>query len=182
VSDCRLVARCRTGDPAAWSELVERYSRYVFAIATQAFRLSPEDAEDVFQEVFVRAWQHLGRLRDDGAIRPWIGQVTRRTCIDRLRTTRNEVLDGEGPELVDPAPTLEVLAEALLVREALATLPEHCREILDRFYARDESYAAIGAALGLPAGTVASRLARCLSKLREELALADADTLEAGRA
>ncbi len=50
--------------------------------------------------------------------------------------------------------------------EALATLPEHCREILDRFFARDESYREIGAALDLPAGTIASRISRCLSKLR----------------
>ena len=49
---------------------------------------------------------------------------------------------------------------------ALAALPENCREILDRFFARDESYRAIGDALSLPAGTIASRISRCLDKLR----------------
>ncbi len=179
VTDAALVARCRAGDQAAWSELVESYSRYVFAIATQAFRLAPEDAEDVFQEVFARAWQHIGRLRDDEALRPWIGQVARRGCVDRLRAARvTEPLDTT-PEPVAGDAALEHLADAMTVREALASLPEHCQKILDRFYARDESYAAIAAALGLPSGTIASRLSRCLSKLRAELTAAGADPLEA---
>jgi DNA-directed RNA polymerase specialized sigma24 family protein len=52
ITDAELVQRCRTGDADAWNELVERYSRYVYAIAAQGFRLSPADAEDAFQEVF----------------------------------------------------------------------------------------------------------------------------------
>jgi hypothetical protein len=73
ITDAELVARCRNGDAEAWNELVERFSRYVYAIAMQAFRLGPHDAEDVFQEVFARVYQHLDRLRSDDAIRPSIG-------------------------------------------------------------------------------------------------------------
>ena len=65
--------------------------------------------------------------------------------------------------------TLALLDEALTVHEALAASPEHCREILDRFFARDESYKTIGAALDLPPGTIASRISRCLARLRELL-------------
>ena len=86
-ADAELVARCRAGDERAWAELVERFSRYVYAIATQGFRLSEADAEDVFQEAFARTYEHLDRLRDDAAIRPWLGQLTRRLCVDRLRQT-----------------------------------------------------------------------------------------------
>jgi len=85
LSDAALVARCRTGDESAWAELVNRFSRYVYAIATQGFGLRADDAEDVFQEVFARTFQHLDRLRDDEAIRPWIAQLTRRLSIDRIR-------------------------------------------------------------------------------------------------
>src|SRR5919199_5339692 len=88
--DAELVARCRAGDQTAWNELVERFSRYVYAICVQAFRLSEHDAEDVFQDVFAKVYEHLGRLRDDEAIRPWIGQLTRRLCIDRLRSGGRE--------------------------------------------------------------------------------------------
>jgi RNA polymerase sigma factor (sigma-70 family) len=71
------------------------------------------------------------------------------------------------PEGVDE--TIARLDEALVVHDALATLPDNCREILDRFFARDESYRHIGDALDLPAGTIASRISRCLVKLRGEL-------------
>jgi DNA-directed RNA polymerase specialized sigma24 family protein len=62
-----------------------------------------------------------------------------------------------------------MLDEALTVHEALAEMPQHCQEILDRFFARDESYRTIGDALELPAGTIASRISRCLGRLREVL-------------
>lgn len=167
--DATIVARCRTGDEQAWHELVARFSRYVYAIATRAFRLRESDAEDVFQEVFARTYEHLERLRDDEAIRPWIGQLTRRLCIDLLRArSREEPLESVAePRGADE--TIAEVEEALTVHEALASLPEHCGEILDRFFARDESYATIGDELGLPPGTVASRISRCLAKLREQL-------------
>ena len=65
--------------------------------------------------------------------------------------------------------TMETLDEAFAVHEAMATLSDNCREILDRFFAQDESYHTIGAALGIPSGTIASRISRCLSRLREAL-------------
>jgi RNA polymerase sigma factor (sigma-70 family) len=167
-TDAQLVARCRAGDPAAWNEFVERFSRYVYAISVQAYRLAPMDAEDVFQEVFARTYQHLGKLRDDAAIRPWLAQLTRRLCVDRLRAAAREA-PAEEVEPSGADETLSALDEALAVQEALRAAPEHCRDILDRFFCRDESYAAIGAALDLPAGTIGSRISRCLSKLRELL-------------
>lgn len=170
LTDSELVARCRAGDEQAWAELVDRFSRYVYAISVQAFRLSDSDAEDVFQEVFARAYQHLDGLRDDAAVRPWLAQLTRRLCIDRLRaSSRERPTADEELELAGSEETLTLLEEALTVHEALAEVPEHCREILDRFFARDESYKTIGDALDLPSGTIASRISRCLARLRELL-------------
>jgi RNA polymerase sigma factor (sigma-70 family) len=167
LTDAALVARCREGDNEAWRELVERFSRYVYAIALQGFRLPAHDAEDVFQDVFARVYERLDSLREDDAVRPWIAQLTRRLCIDRLRSGAREV--GTDLEELAEAPAEDVLAEledAFDVHGALAALPENCREILDRFFARDESYRTIGDSLGLPAGTIASRISRCLEKLR----------------
>jgi RNA polymerase sigma-70 factor (ECF subfamily) len=164
-SDAALVARCRSGDGEAWNELVERFSRYVYAICTRGYRLAEQDAEDVFQDVFARVYTHLGRLKDDDAFRPWLAQLTRRMCIDRLRSDSRETpADELEPAGVDE--TLQTLDEALAVREAMEELPENCQEILDRFFARDESYRTIGDALALPAGTIASRISRCLDRLR----------------
>jgi len=169
-TDAQLVSRCRAGDSGAWNELVERFSRYVYAIAVQAFRLPSHDAEDVFQDVFVRVYEHLDRLRNDEAIRPWIAQLTRRVCIDRLRVSGREgLVDPDELETAEVDETLGRLDEAMTVRAGLDAVGEDCREILDRFFCRDESYRAIGEALDLPPGTIASRISRCLTKLRAEL-------------
>ena len=167
LSDAALVARCRAGDENAWAELVNRFSRYVFAIATQGFGLRADDAEDVFQEVFARTYQHLDRLRDDAAIRPWIAQLTRRLSIDKIRAGSREQLSDEDIEPAGLDDTVDRLDDALAVREAMGDLSESCQEILDRFFARDESYQTIGEALEIPSGTIASRISRCLAKLRE---------------
>jgi RNA polymerase sigma-70 factor, ECF subfamily len=158
---------------------VRRFSRYVYAIAIRAYRLSEDDAEEVFQEVFTRTYEHLDRLRSDGSIRPWIGQLTRRLAIDRLRAGRREQLGEGAGELLDAQTTaqleeqasaeLERLEMALSVHAAMATLPQHCQEILDRFFARGQSYAEIAAELDLSMGTIASRISRCLTKLRVQL-------------
>ena len=168
LTDAQLVARCRTGDADAWRELVDRFSRYVYAIAVQGFKLSEHDAEDVFQEVFTRAYEHLHKLRDDEAIRPWLAQLTRRLCIDRLRAGSIEQLDDDV-EIADADDMIARLDESLAVHEALSALPDNCQEILDRFFARDESYHTIGDALEIPSGTIASRISRCLTKLRVEM-------------
>ncbi len=156
------------GDDDAWRELVERFSRYVYAIAVQGFRLGQQDAEDVFQDVFARVYERLGSLRDDEAVRPWIAQLTRRVCIDRLRSGSRES-DADLDDLPElPAEdALGALEQAFDVHEAMAELPQNCQQILDRFFARDESYRTIGDNLGLPAGTIASRISRCLDKLRD---------------
>jgi len=168
LSDAQLVARCRAGEEAAWNELVARFSRYVYGIAVQAFRLSEHDAEDIFQDCFSRVYENLDKLRDDSALRPWIGQLVRRLCIDRLRGASRGQPVEEEEFLGTAADTMSTLDEAMTVHEALAALSGDCREILDRFFAQDESYRTIGDALDLPSGTIASRISRCLAKLREE--------------
>jgi RNA polymerase sigma-70 factor (ECF subfamily) len=168
LTDAELVERCRAGDPDAWNELVERFSRYVYAVAVRGFRLGEQDAEDAYQEVFTRVYTNLDKLRDDAALRPWIAQLTRRVCLDSIARSGREQPTGE-PFAEEQSDDLAEIEEAFTVREAVTTLPEACREILDRFFARDQSYRTISSELELPSGTIASRIARCLGKLREEL-------------
>ncbi|HEX4324880.1 MAG TPA: sigma-70 family RNA polymerase sigma factor [Gaiellaceae bacterium] len=168
-TDAQLVSRCRDGDPDAWNEFVERFSRYVYAICGRGFRLPQPDAEDVFQEVFSRAFERLGELRNDDAVRPWLAQLTRRLSIDRLRLNARD--NPSEPELDEQEAddVLATLDDAMTVRAALDKVGDPCREILDRFFCRDESYRAIGDVLDIPAGTIASRISRCLEKVRAEL-------------
>ena len=169
LTDAQLVARCRAGEEEAWNELVNRFSRYVYGIAVQAFRLPEHDAEDVFQDCFSRVYENLDKLRDDSALRPWIGQLTRRLCIDTIRGNSRERPAEEEELLVLAEDTISTLDESLTVHEALGALSGDCREILDRFFAQDQSYKTIADALDIPSGTIASRISRCLAKLRETL-------------
>jgi RNA polymerase sigma factor (sigma-70 family) len=168
LSDAELVAGCRRGDQVSWNTLVERYSRYVSAIATRAFRLPAHDAEEVFQTVFLRVYERLDSLRSDDALRAWIGQLTRNCCLDLLRASGKLVpVEDVGEQAAEDV--IDRLDEAMAIREGLSHLGPECQEIIDRFFARDESYRTIGEALDIPSGTIASRISRCLARLRTEL-------------
>jgi RNA polymerase sigma-70 factor (ECF subfamily) len=166
--DALLVRRCRNGEDAAWTALVERFSSYVYAIAIR-FGLSDDRAQDVYQEVFTRAFTRLGSLRDDGALKPWIAQLTRRAAIDRLRADAREPPTELADSLPGEEPDLRLLEQAMTVQRALDGLPPQYREAVRRFFLEDESYRTIGIELGIPSGTVASRISRGLSLLRELL-------------
>jgi RNA polymerase sigma-70 factor, ECF subfamily len=163
-----LVERCRRGDQDAWRELVEHHSRYVYAIIVRGYRLPESEAEDVFQDVFGRVFERLDTLRDDAALLAWIGRLTRSLCIDHLRRTRDtqELTEELGGVVHDE---LDQLEQALDVRRALEGLSDGCRDILDRFFCREQPYAVISAELDIPAGTIASRISRCLERLRSSM-------------
>src|SRR5688500_5911813 len=172
----RLVRRCQGGDQAAWNLLVRRYSGYVHAVLTRAFGLTREQADEVFQLVWMRVYARVHTLKDDAALRPWIRQVTLNVTRDHLaaaRRRREEVLvDEVGPYLGDQAELAE-LDEALDVHELLDALPERCTEILARRFVNDEKYATIAAALGMTTGQVSGSIHRCLGRLRELVARTD---------
>jgi RNA polymerase sigma factor (sigma-70 family) len=168
-----LVARCRRGDPHAWPEFVRCFAPYVYAIAVRGYRLNEQDGEDVFQEVFLRAWARIDTLRDDAAVRPWLGQLTRRVAIDRLRARSREAVRDDLDTLhhVPSADALAGLEDALTVRQAIDDLPGIHREIVDRFFVEGQSHAVIAADLGIAEGTVASRICRARDRLRAQLTL-----------
>jgi len=168
LADHDLVARCRAGDQDAWQELVRRHATMVHAILRGGFRLEAHAAEDVFQEVFTRVYLRLDSVRDDSAVRGWIGQITRNAALDWLRRSGHEVASDDLDDGAWEEP-MAAVDQALTVRDALDRLPEHQQQILDRFFARDESYKTIAEELGLPSGTIASRISRALAALRKEL-------------
>src|SRR5437763_14509349 len=127
VPAAQLVARCRAGDEGAWAELVERFSRYVYAIATQGFRLRDHDAEDVFQEVFAKVYERLDSLRSDEAIQPWIAQLTRGVCVDRLRTGSREETSADCARAAAPdVDAIAGLADGLGVHDRVAGPSGNC--------------------------------------------------------
>ena len=166
-TDAELVARCLANEQGAWEELVDRYARYVYAIAARVYRLDPNLLDAGFLVVCAGGFAGPDRLGEVAARRPWIAKTPGRCAIDALRRAGRETAVDELPDGVDEG--LAELDEAMTVHAALDGLSPDCREILDRFFTRDESYRTIGSELDLPPGTIASRIARCLARLRDAL-------------
>jgi RNA polymerase sigma-70 factor (ECF subfamily) len=165
-----LIAGCLKDEPEAWRRLVERQRGRIVVIARVEFGFGGAEAEDVAQEVLVRARARLGQLRDPAALGAWLAQLTRRLCLDAMR--RRDAAHELSEHAIDlrASREMESVLTRLAVDSALRRLPGPSREVIERFFLRDESYATIGRALELPPGTIASRIARGLDRLREEFA------------
>ena len=163
----RLIHRVQGLPP--FQTLLDRYATDV--LGTLRGAVGRGDADDVFQETFARLFENLGKIRDDSSVRFWIAQTARRLAIDRIRGAGREAPafdpDVMGETLGAEDSEFGRLEVALDIRAAVDELPEACREVVIRFFLRDESYIQISEALDIPAGTIASRISRCLTKLRE---------------
>jgi RNA polymerase sigma factor (sigma-70 family) len=163
-----LVIRCRAGDREAWTAVVQNHAGLVNGLLRGAYRLSPHDSEDAFQEVFTRLYLRLGDLREDRALPGWIAQVTRNVALDLIRRRQREVAAGDELDEASFDDSYERTLDAMSVRQALSRLPVQQREMLERFFVQDQSYSTIAAELSIPAGTIASRISRALALLRNE--------------
>ena len=164
--DDALIARALEHDEDAWRMLVERYTSYVYTIALRGFGIPAEDAREVVQDCFLKLFAGLSSYRGTGPFRAWFRQIVVNCCLAHLRQRRNvETLDET---VSDPAQqeTLERIEHGFVLREAIQSLDEPCRRVLSLFFFEERSYKEIAAALEIPEGTVASRLARCLVRLR----------------
>ncbi len=165
-SDDALIARCLRREEEAWRTLVERYASYIYTIIARAFALEGEDAREVFQESWVSVFEGLPGYRHEGTFRAWLRQVVRNCCAAHLRKRRpTEALD-EGSADRGQEEMLDRIERAYVLTQALRELDQPCQEIMELFFFQAKSYKAIAAALAIPEGTVGSRLARCLTKLR----------------
>ncbi len=165
------IARAQAGDKAAYGQLVQHYQRLVVSVAYHN-GLDMAQAEDAAQETFIKAWLALPRYRESaGSLRAWLCRIAINTARDAYRRARpaeelgEQIIDGEN----DPAEQAEVNAEAAAVRRALDQLPAASRAALVLREYEGLAYAEIAAALGIPIGTVMSRLSFARSRLRELL-------------
>lgn len=177
-SESELVERCRRGDQAAWRELVSRHTRKVFGLAYR-FAGRVDEAEDLTQDVFVKVYQGLHRYRPEQApFGSWLMTVARHQAIDHYRRRREERLRAaQEVETLEtlPAPgesplrSLEREERAQLVRRALRRLPHDLREALILCDLQGLAYEEIASALGIPLGTVKSRINRGRLELARRL-------------
>jgi RNA polymerase sigma factor (sigma-70 family) len=179
-----LVRGAAGGDEVAWRGLVARYSSLVWAVA-RAHRLANADAADVVQTTWLRLAEHIGRIEHPDRVGAWLATAARRECLQSLRSAaRTAPTDDMDRFDITPAagnPTEEAVLAAETEREdaaraaamwrAFDRLSGRCRELLRILMATPPpSYAEVAAALGLPLGSIGPTRARCLQRLREEMA------------
>jgi RNA polymerase sigma-70 factor (ECF subfamily) len=170
VADRAMAERLVAGDPTALRAAFNRYGGLVHAIALRRLG-TPQDAEDVTQQVFVRAWR--GRATLDlqrGALGAWLVGITRRQIADRLASRRRdlELADRVGRMSFGspPAPAPDSVVEALAVADELNHLPDQVGTVVRLAFFDDLTHQQIAALTGLPLGTVKSHLRRGLERLR----------------
>ncbi len=166
-SDTELIARCLDGDDAAWSVLIDRYSRLVYSIPAR-HGVNRQDSEDVFQTVWALVVKHLPMLRDARTLPAWLITTTQRETWRVLRKSAPTALSAEA-ESEAPIGThaeLELIERRQRLREAMARIGPECRTLLEMLFRSDRpSYDVVAQQLGMPRGSIGPRRARCLQKL-----------------
>ncbi len=159
------------GNGEAFATLVERYDRAVYHLAYRTLH-DVEEARDVTQEAFFKAFRGLRTFRPDAKFSTWIFAITYHACCDRLNRRKHFTSD-ELPERPDPSPGPEhrviALDEAARLRAAIDALPEKYRTVVTLFHLQGRQYEEIASVLGLPLGTVKTHLFRAKEQLRSLL-------------
>lgn len=187
--EAALLARCRSGEAAAWDELFDLHydpvCRFVFQLASD---LTREDVEEIAQEAFFSVVRHLAGFQGESAFQTWLFRIAANKARD-YREKQHAAKRGGGqrpvslqaedpvtgltldPPSTAPAPdaALSRAEDAALVHEALASVGDPCRELVELRYFGDLSYEELAATLKLNPKTVSSRLSRCLDRLEEIL-------------
>ena len=169
-----LIQRCLRGDQIAWELIVRQYWRKVFNIAYK-FVGKHDEAEDLTQEIFMKIFKSLGTFDRRANFQTWLISVSRNLCIDHYRSVRKEreTIDRQvdpnelTPASNDPGPMagLEQRDRVTLLRQALGQLPDTLRTAVLMRDIQEMSYQEIADKLGLPEGTVKSRINRGRTEL-----------------
>lgn len=175
-----LVQRCLQGEMAAWSLLVARYARLVHAVPVR-HGLTPQEVDDVGQDVFLALAQNLHTIEDPERLPGWLVTTARRITWRTLQRRRAEEplehdeSDGQAAtpqHLIAPTPTANELLDTWnrqkMLTQAMDHLQPRCRQLLTLLFLVDDepSYDDISAQLGIPKGSIGPTRNRCLQRLR----------------
>jgi len=177
VDDRDLVVRARQGDREAFTQLILQYQVPLYNMALRMVG-SREDAADITQEGFLRAWEKIRTLRD-APFKSWIFQITVNLCYDHFRRGRRYgvmpdeeqggKIVGLGIALPDPQERAEANERARVVRDSIEALDHDMRTALVLRDINGMTYDEIAGILGVPLGTVKSRIARARAQVQESL-------------
>lgn len=176
-SDIEIINRVLKGEQQAYAELVNRYQNYVFTL-TLRFIKSREDAEEVAQDIFVKAYRSLADFRGASKFSTWLYTIVNTTCITFLRKKKLNVesLDNEivfekaaNTDAGFNANQVEQKSKVNMVNAAIKMLSHDDSEILTLFYQAEQSLEEIGKILGIEPNTVKVRLHRARVRLKEKM-------------
>jgi RNA polymerase sigma-70 factor (ECF subfamily) len=182
--DAAMVAAVLEGDPEAYRVLVERYERRIYHVIYGMVR-SPEDAKDLAQDAFVKAFQNLHRFRLEAKFYTWLCRIAMNVAIDHLRKMKHrnhaEFDDArggsDGAQVVrlhsakdDPSENVAGARMYKTIMDAVETLPDDQKQVLILREIEDMPYKEIAEVLDIPEGTVMSRLYYARRRLQEQLA------------
>jgi RNA polymerase sigma-70 factor (ECF subfamily) len=171
--DAQLASLAAAGDDAAFTTMVTRYQPAVFRWALM-FARDPDEAEDVAQEVFVRAHRQLSQYRSDGSLEAWLYAITRRAAYQMLRTRRRRsrlaLSPGARPSrdvyTTDPGGRVDRERAAAVIREMFSELPPRQREIFDLIDLQGLTPAEVAERTGLKPVSVRANLFKARSTIR----------------
>ncbi|MCI1693887.1 RNA polymerase sigma factor [Aneurinibacillus aneurinilyticus] len=170
------VARVLHGDKEAYAHLVNKYKNKVYALLL-GMGVAPQDAQDITQESFIKAYRHLATYNQDKKFSSWLYKIAANSCLDAWRKQRREILDEREEEYIETASPEHAYLhkeQAQELRKHIDHLPEKYRLVLVLRYIDDLSYKEIAEVLDLPLPTVQTHLHRAKKKLRDALCDTDA--------
>ena len=177
LNDNELISKVLSGDQQAYAGLVNRYQNYVFTLALR-FTKNREDAEEVSQDIFIKAYRALADFRGASKFSTWLYTIVNTTCITFLRKKRMEVhsLDNEKVfEVADNqdsgmrANLVEQKSRLAMVNNAIKMLSTDDAEVITLFYKGEQTLEEIAQILGIEANTVKVRLHRARTRLRDKM-------------
>ncbi len=171
-----LVQRAQEGDSEAFSELVLSHQQFAYNVALRAVN-NNQDAEDIVQEAFIRAWKSISRFRLEARFRTWLYRIVMNLCYNQLPllSREPEMLDedresqwnNDNGQMGDPAGSLESKEVLDLVQRQIQTLPGQYQIMLLLRFQENCSYAEISEIMDLPLGTVKTGLFRARKRLKD---------------
>jgi len=176
-SDIEIISRVLKGEKQAYAELVNKYQNYVFTL-TLRFIKSREDAEEVSQDIFIKAYRSLADFRGASKFSTWLYTIVNTTCITFLRKKKLDVQSLDNEKVFETAENqdsglnanqVEQKSKLNMVNSAIKMLSHDDSEILTLFYKAEQSLEEIGRILGLEPNTVKVRLHRARTRLKEKM-------------
>ena len=177
LNDSEIIGKVLSGEQQAYALLVNRYQSYVFTLALR-FTKNREDAEELSQDIFIKAYRSLSDFRGTAKFSTWLYTIVNNTCISFLRKKKLEVHSLDNEKLFEVADNqdsgmranmIEQKSKIAMVNKAIALLGPDDAEIITLFYKAEQSLEEIAGILGLETNTAKVRLHRARTRLKEKM-------------